>query len=54
MDQAHTSKSRSRSFPSTQRELVGLALQRVRLALALGLGGPAKGANRAARRGIVR
>ena len=72
MDQAHTSQSRSHSFPSTQRELVGLALQRgarrphsapaaphsqrerVRLALALGLGGPAKGASRGARRGIVR
>jgi hypothetical protein len=72
MDQAHTSQSRSRSFPLTQRELVGLALQRgarrpdsapaaphsqrdrVRHALALGLGGPPKGANRGARRGIVR
>jgi hypothetical protein len=28
MDQAHTSQSRSTSFPLTQRELVGLALQR--------------------------
>jgi hypothetical protein len=70
MDQAHTSQSRS--FPLTQRELVGLALrrgarrpdsapaaphsqrERVRLSLALGLGGPAKGASRGARRGIVR
>jgi hypothetical protein len=60
------------SFPLTQRELVGLALQRgarrpaggpaaphsqrdrVRLSLALGLGGSAKSADRAARRGIVR
>ena len=72
MDQAHTSQSRSHTFPLTQRELVGLALQRgarrrdggpaaprsqrdrVRLSLALGLGGGgAKGA-RGARRGIVR
>jgi hypothetical protein len=71
MDQAHTSQSRSHTFPLTQRELVGLALQRgarradvapaaphsqrerVRQALALGFGGPAKGA-RGARRGIVR
>ena len=28
MDQAHTSQSRSHTFPLTQRELVGLALQR--------------------------
>jgi len=28
MDQAHTSQSRSNAFPLTQRELVGLALQR--------------------------
>jgi len=67
MDQAHTSQS----FPLTQRELVGLALQRgarhttvrpaapqsqrdrVRHALALGVGGPAK-SSRGARRGIVR
>jgi hypothetical protein len=67
MDQAHTSQS----FPLTQRELVGLALQRgarrpnaapaaphsqrdrVRHALALGLGG-GKVAARGARRGIVR
>jgi hypothetical protein len=27
MDQAHTSQSRSNSFPLTQREIVGLALQ---------------------------
>jgi hypothetical protein len=71
MDQAHTSQSRSHSFPLTQRELVGLALQRgarrpnssaaaphsqrerVRQALALGLGGSPKAA-RGARRGIVR
>ena len=69
MDQAQ-SQSQS-SFPLSQRELVGLALQRgarrhdagpaaphsqrerVRQSLALGLGG-AKGAGRAARRGIVR
>lgn len=68
MDQAHTSQS----FPLTQRELVGLALQRgarrpnaappaprpqrdrVRHALALGLGGSGKAAARGARRGIVR
>ena len=67
MDPAHSSQS----FPLTQRELVGLALQRgvrrpaagpaaphsqrdrVRHALALGLG-VTKGADRAARRGIVR
>jgi hypothetical protein len=60
------------SFPLTQRELVGLALQRgvrrpnaapaaphsqrerVRQALALGLGGTPKGASRAARRAIYR
>jgi hypothetical protein len=72
MDQAHTSsQSRSQTFPLTQRELVGLALQRgarrtdiapaaphsqrerVRHALALGVGGPAK-STRGARRGIVR
>jgi hypothetical protein len=28
MDQAHTSQSRSQSHPLTQRELVGMALQR--------------------------
>lgn len=28
MDQAHTSQSRSHSFPLTQRELVRMALQR--------------------------
>jgi hypothetical protein len=28
MDQAHTSQSRSHSMPLTQRELVGMALQR--------------------------
>jgi hypothetical protein len=71
MDQAQTSQSRQ-AFPHSQRELVGLALQRgarrhdagpaaphsqrdrVRLSLALGLGGGAKGAGHAARRGIVR
>lgn len=70
MDQ---SQSQSRqSFPLSQRELVGLALQRgcrrhdagpvapqsqrdrVRLSLALGLGGGVKGAGGASRRGIVR
>jgi hypothetical protein len=71
MDQAHTSQNRSHSFPRSQRELVGMALQRgarrmdsapaaphsqrdrVRHALALGLGGGTK-ATRGARRGIVR
>jgi hypothetical protein len=68
MPDAHSSQS---SFPLTQRELVGLALQRgarrpaapsaphsqrerVRLALALGVGGTPKGAGPAARRGIYR
>jgi len=69
MDQAQQ-QHRPSSFPLTQRELVGLALQRgarrheagpaaphsqrdrVRQSLALGLA--AKGAGRAARRGIVR
>jgi hypothetical protein len=68
MSEAHSSQS---SFPLTQRELVGLALQRgarrpaaapsaphsqrerVRLALALGVGGASKGAG-PARRGIYR
>jgi hypothetical protein len=71
MDQAHTSQSRPHSVPLTQRELVGMALQRgarrmdsapaaphsqrdrVRLALALGVGSATKTA-RGARRGIVR
>jgi len=66
------SNSSQSSFPLTQRELVGLALQRgarrpaaapsaphsqrerVRLALALGVGGTPKGAGPAARRGIYR
>jgi len=68
MPEAHSTAS---SFPLTQREVVGLALQRgarrahsapaapgsqrerVRLALALGVGSGAKGA-RGARRGIHR
>jgi len=68
MPEAHTSPSRQ-SFPLTQRELVGLALQRgarrpsvapaapgsqrdrVRQALALGLGGtPKAGSRRGAHR----
>ena len=69
MSEANSSQS---SFPLTQRELVGLALQRgarrpnapaasphsqrerVRLALALGVGGGSKGTSRGARRGIYR
>ena len=69
MSEAHSSQS---SFPLTQRELVGLALQRgarrpasapaaphsqrerVRLALALGMGGTPKGAGATSRRGIYR
>ena len=69
MSDSHTSQQ---SFPLSQRELVGLALQRgarrpnapvasphsqrerVRLALALGVGGGAKGASRGSRRGIYR
>ena len=68
---AQAPDSHPQSFPLTQRELVGLALQRgagsaapadphsraqrdrVRLALALGVGGTVKGP-RAARRGIYR
>ena len=65
MPEAHSSQS---SFPLTQRELVGLALahgarrpaaphsqcERVRLALALGVGGTPKGAGPAERRGTYR
>ena len=70
MDQAHTSQSRSDSFPLTQRELVGLALQRgarrpnssaaaphsqrERVRQALALGVGSPKPARGARRGIVR
>jgi hypothetical protein len=70
MDQAHTSQSRPTSFPLTQRELVGLALQRGarrpafgpaaphsqrdRVRHALALGLGAPKGAAGARRGIVR
>ena len=71
MDQAHTSsQSRSHSFPLTQRELVGLALQRGarrtdsapaaphsqrdRVRQSLALGLGSTKSMRGARRGIVR
>jgi hypothetical protein len=70
MDQAHTSQSRSHGFPLSQRELVGLALQRGarrtdvapaaphsqrdRVRLALALGVGGAKGSRGARRGIVR